>query len=255
MVKAKEATPEEVMDAMDPADNANAVATTGGRENLPSMSVGEVAGEFQPDEIKLPTINIVQKSGELADTFDFGDILLSKEYVLSSLPSKTDDRTNPPVELTVAAVRKMFQENLPYGSGVIPRRFGSLEEVRAEGLTLQWGLDDTPPSAIPVAELLVVVKKPENLTADAFPWEYEGEHYSPAKWFVAKSAYKNVMENAILRRSMIVLKLTGLMSGNWHLTAMKKTSNGNTWCVPVLSLLPERHSKEFIDWATEKVSQ
>src|SRR5262245_21317772 len=70
----------------------------------PDMAVGPAEKFFEDDvdasEIKVPTLNIVQKVGPLSDAFTSGDIVLNKELVIYGLkPEK------PALEATVLGIR------------------------------------------------------------------------------------------------------------------------------------------------------
>ena len=87
---------------------------------LPTMPL---EGEFLPQDVVLPRINLVQSVGPLSELFAPGGVVYNKEITLSDGAS--------PVSLTVMRIRKQYQEYVPYGGDESPRMFDTLDEVRA----------------------------------------------------------------------------------------------------------------------------
>ena len=91
-------------------------------------AAGGFEGEILPSEIRIPTLNVVQGVGDLADSFRSGAIVLNKETQL------TDGGT--PLEVTLLRCRKFYVENIPYGSEQRPAMYDKLQDVLKAGGTL-----------------------------------------------------------------------------------------------------------------------
>ena len=142
--------------------NAVAVAEP---TNIVVIANEDVTGDFERSDILIPTIRLVQKTGELAELHTPGSWVLNQEELLS------DGST--PLNLTVLNFRKYFAENIPYGGDEQPRIAVSIKEVREMDGTTEWG-DNTPPTFVPVGEATVLV---EGKNEALFPFEYDGSRY------------------------------------------------------------------------------
>ena len=79
---------------------------------------GGLEGEFDRSDLQIPGLNLVQSVGPLSELFQPGQMVYNKEEVLGL-----------PAEVTLLRLRKFFQEKLPYGSEVLPRRFNTQAEA------------------------------------------------------------------------------------------------------------------------------
>ena len=120
-----------------------------------SMGLGTISGEIEQGDIVIPRISIVQNVGELGELFEAGQIVLNKETALS--PEGKD------IELTVLSVRKVFQENIPFDSEERPATYNTLEEVKAVGGSIEWGINGEKPSFLPVLHTQVLIKAPAGI--------------------------------------------------------------------------------------------
>lgn len=236
------------IDGREDTTQTTALGTT--QPSAMDMAPGELVGDFAVEDIKFPRLNFVQKSGNLSNDFDFGDIVLSKEHRLAGFANKGDEVSSP-VELIIVSLRKFYQERTEYNSGIIPASFNSLAEVQGAGLTTRWGANGEKPTAEAVIDTRVLVKKPDDLISDAFPYDIDGMLWSPAGWFLARTAYKAAFTNVIGPKLAIELRVPGLLAGRWELRSQKVTKGDNTYVIPKLHLLPERNNKQFQDTIRE----
>jgi hypothetical protein len=172
-------------------------------------------GNISRDDIILPRVNLVQKSGKLCDDFAPGSFLFEKQVVLAT-PGNS-------FSAVVLGHSKYYQEKVEYGSDEFGRRANNEEEVRNLGGTTTWGVNDKPYFQ-PVADLLLAVKAPPGVEGDAldlFPYQTGDEHYAIAIYTVASSAYtslaKRVFTDSFKRRTNIWI---------WLYSNSRKRNNG-----------------------------
>lgn len=258
---AKSGAPDPMIDEMaeDVAEaearNAEATAVVSGdsvpedMSGPPAMSLMDSSDDVQGDvgdtAIRMPRLNIVQKVGPLADTFNKGEFVLNLEEKIADNGSA--------LEVTVVKAMFYFEENLPYGEDRIPERAMSRAEVHERGGILDW-VDDQRPSWHQVAEVLLAIKCPKGLEDNpAFSFVYEGEDKDPANGqytfalFKLKGASFNSAGREILTAKQFYYR-EGLTQGSFLLTApLKQFRTGNSAFVATLRK-NRAHSADFRDW-------
>lgn len=193
-----------------------------------SVTAAEPTGNISRDDIILPRVNLVQKSGKLCDDFTPGSFLFEKQVVLAT-PGQS-------FSAVVLGHSKYYQEKVEYGSDEFGRRANTEEEVRNLGGTTTWGVNDRPYFQ-PVADLLIAVKAPGNAEGDAldlFPYQYGEEHYAIAVYTVAASAYTSLAKR-VFTDSLYTLK-AGLHLGEYQIHSELKKNAANSWYVPVAGM-------------------
>tara|TARA_R110002020_G_scaffold24212_5_gene79872 strand:+ start:153 stop:836 length:684 start_codon:yes stop_codon:yes gene_type:complete len=217
-------------------ETGNAVAVAESTRTV-VISNEDVTGDFERSDILIPTIRLVQKTGELAELHAPGSWVLNQEELLS------DGST--PLNLTVLNFRKYFSENIPFDGDERPRLAANMKEVLEMGGTTEWQ-DNTAPSFLPVGEATVLV---EGKNEAIFPFEYEGSRYALARWTLRKTQFTRAARK-IITEAHLGLK-DGLQWGAWELSSATATAGNNKYFVPVL-VLAGRHDKKFASWADEK---
>lgn len=189
----------------------------------PSVSGDDVRGEITMQDIKLPRLNIVQKVGDLGNTFPAGGVVFMKEILL------TDGKT--PVPVTVLRIRKQYQENLPYGSDEFPKTFDTLEEVRAAGG--QNAAYDEPGYYGEIAHIQLAIQAPEDAPEEVialFPHTYKEKAYAVAIWTVKSSGYTAAAKPIFTAKGNQLRD--GLFHGQWMLSSELRKNAKNSWFVP-----------------------
>ncbi len=195
-------------------------------------------GELLACERRNVTLNIVQKMGSLVDTFRVGAIVLNKEVELSD--------GSQDVELTILHIHKFYQEKVAYNSGVRPKTFDTLEEVKRNGGTIEW-INDEAPSYESVLRCTVLVKKPDGVDG-GFTLSHGDHSYTLAEWYIRGVAFKTV--GISLLSTIWQMKLSGhsFSSVKWKLcTSRHKLNNGHSLVVPVLKNAGP-HTDEFAEF-------
>lgn len=201
------------------------------------------------NDIKLPRINIVQKVGELSNTFAGGEIVLNQGLPIYTPPTIKDGVIikpgTKPLNIVVIGFRpKQFVEKV--NGNVMGALCNSEEEVGRLGGTLNYKEHETKvankiPSKLfqEMATALLLIEKPEQL-ADTdhlcFPQEHEGKFYALALWSMKGGSYTNGAKTFYTARKMGHLRVGGYHSYSWSLgTKLEAYKTGNFAYIPVLT--------------------
>lgn len=196
----------------------------------PAFNTSDIAGEISRNDVRLPRLNLVARTGDLAELFTPGSWVLNKEIKLSEGGEKPEVL----LDIIVVRLRKQYQESLPFGDPETPRVFDTAEEVRANGGTVSYGKGAGIFGEIAHCELLIA--RPESL-----PEEYEGHFfffsedkaYTHCVYTVGGTAYGNFAKPIISAR-LNHLREAGLVGGRWTLGSKLMKANGNAWFTPVI---------------------
>lgn len=212
-------------------------------ENNQSLAVksnvdGQVQGEFTQRDLTIPKINLVNKTGELSNQFAPGSFLYNREVVIG------DGKKGAPITLTRLA--KFYIQDVPYGSGEIPKNFVSLRDVREAGGALAGDMDieegtDTYSEALTA---IILIKSPSK-AHPLFPYEFAGDYYALAQWLLTKSAYRTTGRK-LFTDSQIALK-DGIDTAEYELTSTLRTNSQGSWYIPTVKLAT-RHTPEFVEF-------
>ena len=191
-------------------------------------------GEWTVQDTRLPRLNLVNKSGELANAFVPGTYVINKEHQLNQLSSDSRERSNP-VSVIVATMAKQYQENIPYDEReVTPTRgpFNSAAEVMSAGGQVSRMAGAGKFSEI--AHLELFIEQPEGLSEDAqalFYYTFGGKKYTRVMWTVSGTAFGAV---AVTVASALRghLSSTGLTGGHWLLGSNLIKGQKNSWWQP-----------------------
>jgi len=216
-----------------PTENTNAPAVVEQKQIVPvavvnTSDVDDLEGEIGRNDVRLPRLNLVARTGDLAELFAPGSYVLNKEVKLSK--GTGDDF----LTIVVLRLRKQYQESLPYGDPTPARVYDTAEEVRANGGTVAYGKGAGIFGEIAHMELLI--QAPENVSEEAdghFFFEADGVRYTHCAFTVGATAYSAVAKPIISAR-MNHLRDTGLAGGKWALGSVLKKANGNSWYIPTI---------------------
>jgi len=189
---------------------------------------GDMVGEISRNDVRLPRLNMVARTGDLAELFQPGAFVLNKEIKLCEGSGKDS------LNIIAVRLRKQYQESLPFGDPEMPRIFDSAEDVRANGGTVAYGKGAGIFAEIAHAELLI--EKPAGVPEEYdghFFFESEGKQYAHCVYTVSGTAY-NSFARPLISARFNHLSGTGLVGGLWTLTSELKKANGNAWFSPVL---------------------
>lgn len=156
--------------------------------NLPA-TVGDSA-DLERSDFITPSLKLIGKNGDKDGKFTPGTWVLNKEIQFTKAAGE-------PLQLVILENPvKFFQEHVQYDpdNQVIKKRFRTLEDVHAAGLTVDWdNVTNTPPTADRAARVILLILKPETYTGETgFGMTIEGlGNCAVASWLLANaSAYK-----------------------------------------------------------------
>tara|TARA_Y100001963_G_scaffold158566_1_gene258674 strand:+ start:5562 stop:6275 length:714 start_codon:yes stop_codon:yes gene_type:complete len=232
MTKKKENTTETTVDTAVTMGATNEIV-----EGSPSALMvppvgGTITGDIDASDISFPRLQILQGISKLAqeDGFSAGDIVLDGEAVLDQ-----------PVEFTVARIGKMYEENVNWDDGEIPRILTKADAVAAGG-NFEWGMNGEKPDWVPIADALICIKGDD---PDVFPFDHDKEHYAFALWRIKGVAYKRAAVQIFTAARMYYRD--GLDKGTFQLTTDKQTFSGKTVIVPKLKR-GGKNTEAFSEW-------
>jgi hypothetical protein len=217
---------------------ALAVPETGNElSNIVSMD-GQVQGEYTPRDYTIPKLNLVNKTGDLSNTFNPGSFVYNKEVVIG-------DGKKPAI-ITIKRIAKFYLQDLPYGSGETPKNFVSIRDVRAAGGALATDMDvEEGADRYSEAMTCIVLVKSLEKKHPLFPFEYGGEYYALAQWLLTKSAYKQTGRK-LFTDSQLALR-DGIDTASYELVSSIRTNSQGSWYVPVVKL-GAKHDAKFIEF-------
>jgi hypothetical protein len=183
----------------------------------------DVQGDVNLSDLRLPRLNLVQRTGDLPDKFGFGEFVLNKTCLLTK-----------PLEFIALSVKKQFQEKRPYGDTERGAVYDTVEEVRAAGGVVGFG--DYQYSEL--AHIFMLIKKPANLDSmedaeavrDLFMYEIAGDLWAPVIYSVGRSAYTSLGKALLTARQFTLRK--GLHTGRWSMTSTINKGAKGTWVTP-----------------------
>ncbi len=205
-----------------------------------NVAASGVIGDIDASDIEFPKLAIAQGVGPLSEDFKKGAIVLESQHELS-------DGTQP-VEFTVLRIGKFFEENIPFGSGEIPRIVSPSEQKKLGGTTAGYYEDGeyVQPDWKPLADALVCIKGED---ADIFPYNFAKSNYAIAMWRIKRTAYEGGAK-PILTAAGTYYK-SGLRNGSFILTTQKKMYGKNAVHGPKV-VRGTKHDPKFVEWLSNE---
>lgn len=190
------------------------------------IRTGSAEGEITKEDVAMPRLNIVAKTGELSTMFSPGHFLLNK----------THDLGVGPLIVSAVYVRKYYKEVTDFDDQETrPRTFATSAEVAAVGLRVgQPSSREIGEEAAPEAAVLLFVEAPEGLSpeaTDAFDMVLpSGKKGTFAMYTAAKTSYKGVAGQLFtaLQQNKSV-KENGLSVQLWKLISTMNKWQGKVW--------------------------
>lgn len=142
----------------------------------------------------MPTLRIINGSGELASKFNQGSLVYGSGDDLTRLwgpPDLQNPKANPSFLFVPIKLRKQFRENLrpdEVEQGLMPRLANTIEEAEAMGGTTQW-IGGEKPRWSPSAQCFLYITGFD--ANPAFNIPMDGKQWAPAVFYASGMAYKN----------------------------------------------------------------
>jgi hypothetical protein len=199
---------------------------------------GDVTGEFNNRDIRLPYLRIVQKISDDAATYGAGSLLFNGEVKIAT--------EGQPIKMTFLAMNKSYEEKLPMQSEKRPLVCDTAEEVLKAGGSFN---PKDPHYFAEVAMLQVVLERPEGLSEQdslLFPYQAPNKKwYAMALWTARGTAYGQTAP--ILYTASLNFLADGLYQGEWSVSTDKRTNSKGSWHVPSLRF-NGKHEGEMLDF-------
>lgn len=192
-----------------------------------------ITGDLDASDISFPRLQITQGVGALSENFKKGSIILDGETEIS-------DGTQE-VEFTVCRIGKMFEENVDWDSGEIPRIVTKAEALQIGG-SFEWGADGQKPDWLPIADALICIKGED---PEVFTYENANGNYTFALWRIKGTAYKRAAVPIFTAAKMYYRD--GISTGSFLLTTEKIRAGSNTVHGPKLRR-GSKHDPKFVEW-------
>lgn len=209
-------------------------------KTLATAAVGSpskgLIGEWTTKDIRLPRLNLVNKSGELANSFIPGCYVISKEHQINNLAEGSREKSSP-LNVIVATMNKQYQENIAFDdrdTKTAQGPFNTAAEVKNAGGRISRDKGEGCFSEI--AHLELFIEQPETLAEDATALFFNtlgGKKFARVVWTVSGTAYGAV---AVTVASALRghLAQTGLVGGWWQLSSSLIKGQTNSWWQPAI---------------------
>ena len=215
-------------------------------ENLP-VARGESA-PLDRDDFITPKLHLVQKTGDLSVNFTLGTWILNKEIPL------TKEMGDPLQVVVLEHPHKFFMEHRAFDpANTTPARtFNSVEELEAEGLTLEWdNKNNIRASADRAARVLLLILKPAGLESEnGFGMTLDGiGNCAVASWLLVNTSYKTAAKR-IFTAEKLDLNGKPVYSLLWTLKSVPMKVGGYNIVAPQIA--PEKRLTDEAQTALQK---
>tara|TARA_Y100001970_G_C14024622_1_gene745337 strand:+ start:253 stop:963 length:711 start_codon:yes stop_codon:yes gene_type:complete len=200
-----------------------------------ALTTGGLVDDLDASDIAFPRLQILQSVSKLAQEEDYsaGDIVLDNEFKLPK-----------PIEFTVIRIGKMYEENVNWDDGEIPRVL-SKKEAHEAGGSFEWGANGQKPDWMPIADALIAIKGDN---PEVYPFDYGKENYAFALWRIKGVAYKRAAVKMFTAFRMYYRE--GFTAGTFTLNTTTDTFSGKTVTVPDLRR-GSKNTPEFREWLAD----
>lgn len=194
-----------------------------------------LVGEWTSDDIRLPRLNLVNKSGDLSNSFVPGTFVIQKEHQISEV-MKDNKEKGDTITVIGARMGKQYQENIPYEDreSVPTRVFDRADQIREAGgyVSRKKGAGNFSE----IAHIEFFVQENDSLSEEAealFFYTFGEKKYARVIYTASSTSFSAVavpMASALRGH----LAETGLIGGFWHLGSVLTKDAKNSWWSPTL---------------------
>ena len=204
---------------------------------------GEVSFTARLKPVYLSVVHGVGKLSEMG--FPKGALVLDKEVEVYTPPRPAKPGEKPAAEdpalVTVLSVSEYWKEEVPFGTGVIPKTWPTEKDAQADGKITQypkWGTTGKMPDARPAVAIRMLVREPDGVEDRGhFLINLNGIWWAPCTLIADKTAYGEVIDP--LTRALYTHGASGIHTANWALSTRSKMAKttGNFTYVPVFRVV------------------
>jgi hypothetical protein len=194
-----------------------------------------LVGEWTTQDLRLPRLSLVNKSGDLSNSFVPGCWVIQKEHQISDL-SKDNREKGEPVVVIGARMAKQYQENVPYElrDSVPTRVFNTAAEVRENGGIVSRRRGEGNFAEIAHIEFFIQAHSGLSADAEALFFYTFGEHKYARVIYTASSTSFSAVAVTMASALRGHLAATGLIGGFWQLGSVLVKDQKNSWWQPTL---------------------
>jgi len=187
--------------------------------------LGQIQGEITADMIKIPYLNLVQRVGELCETFEPGTFVYNRQVQFGA---------EHDLEVTVLAAEFGWMEELDFGEGM-PRRWPTKDAAADDGMNrFTWGPNNERPDAQSYGDFTVALSVNGDL--GGFVDGGDGRYYAVAKWLTTRAAHQSA--GRVLAGALRTTLRDRCFAAPWRLSAIKATKGTNKFYKPLVRQLP-----------------
>ena len=227
--------------SFDEIENTKQLVTTQPEANALANITNDYAdkgliGDWSASDTKLPRINLVNKTGVLADQFSPGTWVLDKQHQISQIDPK-DKKKGVALRVITLQMMKQYQENIPYDDreNTPVRMFSTAAQVREAGGQVHWTRGANFFSEIATVEFLI--QAIEGLSEESESLFYniasDGTRYTRAVATFASTSFSGVAV-PIATSLRTHLAACGLKGGQWDLGSLITTKADKSWWSPTI---------------------
>ena len=189
-----------------------------------------LVGEWTSDDIRLPRLNLVNKSGDLSNSFVPGTFVIQKEHQISEV-MKDNKEKGDTITVIGARMGKQYQENIPYEDreSVPTRVFDRADQIREAG-----GYVSRKKGAGNFSEIAHIENDSLSEEAEALFFYTFGEKKYARVIYTASSTSFSAVAVPMASALRGHLAETGLIGGFWHLGSVLTKDAKNSWWSPTL---------------------
>lgn len=224
----KNSTPESAQPEPIVAASVEIVPVESHELSLPIAHIGGgcIEGEITAHDLKVPRLNLSQKSGNLGDDFPAGSFVFEKQVLLAG----------PGLSFTAVPLRmkKYYQEKIEFGTDQMPRKANTSAEVRELGGTTNYDLRDEMPWFQDIADIRLAIQAPGELDeqyGEYFPYSDGVNNYAMGIYTVASSAYTSLAKRFITDGEYLLKG--ALYSGRYEISSEFRKGASFSWYIPV----------------------
>lgn len=213
-----------------------ATVPTGGAVTRPLYS-DDAEENIDPGDLVIPYLSIVQKVGEISNTYQGGTILLGSQnsghLVLADAPKGTE--LSPAIKLMVLGTRpKRYVEKKE--GGARGDMFDALEEVVKVGGTIDYNEAKATGKRLfqTLITALCFIEQPAGANDTSFPFAIEGKRYAMSLYSMKGTSYTNAAKHFMSAKKIGWLAGVGYRGGFWSMKSKLECRNGNYYYIPVV---------------------
>lgn len=188
---------------------------------------------FNPGDLVLPRLNIVQKVGDMSNLFTPGSLVMDGSLVIADAPKEM--AIGPAIRFVVLGLQPTYFSEKIEGGGR-GDTYKTEAEVVAAGGTLDW--NEFKRSGKPlyqrVSTGLLLVEQPAGVDAGMFPHQIEGKNYALVLYTMKGVAYTNAARHFKSAKKIGHLREHGYRGAFWTFSAKLEKYGSNYAYRPVV---------------------